>query len=198
MFAKDFRARAWQKLTGNWGIMLLVCLLYSIFITLLSYTFVGTLILGGPLMIGLVSAVLALVRTGNSRVELLFDGFKDNISNSIVAYLLYTVYLIGWSLLFVIPGIVKSYSYAMTFYVLRDNPSLTPTEAITRSREMMNGNKWRLFCLHFSFIGWILLSLVTCGIGLLFVMPYMQVAQAEFYESIKGDEAIPEINMFNV
>lgn len=198
MLAKDFRARAWQKLTGNWGIMLLICLLYSIFLALLSYTFVGTLILGGPLMVGLVSAVLALVRTGNSRVELLFDGFKDNISKSIVAYLLYTVYLIGWSLLFVIPGVVKSYSYAMTFYLLRDNPSLTPTEAITRSREIMNGNKWRLFCLHFSFIGWILLSLVTCGIGMLFVLPYMQVAQAEFYESIKGEDAVPEINMFSV
>lgn len=197
MFAKDFRVRAWQKLNGNWGVMLLICLLYGIFVGVLSYTFVGLLILGGPLMIGLVSATLSLTRTGNSKVELLFDGFKNNISTQIVTYLLYTVYLALWSLLFAIPGIIKSYSYAMTFYILRDNPTLTATEAITRSREMMNGNKWRLFCLHFSFIGWLLLSVITLGIGALFVTPYMQVAQAEFYESIKGEDTVPPIEMFN-
>jgi uncharacterized membrane protein len=93
-------------------------------------------------------------------------------------------------MLFIIPGIVKSYSSAMSYYIMCDNPEMGANEAITRSREMMNGHKWQLFCLHFSFIGWILLSMLTCGLLLFMVTPYMNAATAEFYEKLKRDEMI--------
>jgi uncharacterized membrane protein len=74
----------------------------------------------------------------------------------------------------------------MTLFILKDNPEMSATDAITESRRMMNGNKWRLFCLDFSFIGWILLSALTCGILYILVYPYMYAARAAFYESLKG------------
>ena len=89
-------------------------------------------------------------------------------------------------MLFFIPGLVKSYSYAMTFYIQKENPEMSGTEAITKSREIMHGNKWRLFCLDFSFVGWYLLSALTCGVLMIWVLPYHMAAHAAFYEEIKN------------
>lgn len=91
-----------------------------------------------------------------------------------------------WTLLFIIPGIVASYSYAMTGYILAEDPDLTASQAIQRSKEMMRGNRWRLFCLQLSFIGWIILCLFTFGIGNLFLNPYQTAADAAFYREISG------------
>lgn len=189
MYAKDYRRQAWQSLSGHWGSMVVIGLLYSILSAALAYTFVGSLLLSGVLMIGLCAATLSLLRTGDTRAEYLFDGFRSNLTNALVASLLYNVFILLWTMLFLIPGIVKSYSYAMTFYILRDNPDMPANDAITESRRMMNGNKFRLFCLHLSFIGWILLCPLTLGILTFFVVPYMQTAQAAFYESLKSEQA---------
>ena len=139
-------------------------------------------------MVGLTAVFLQLTRTGTTKIEYLFNGITTGFVNKMLGYILVTLYTLLWSLLFYIPGLVKGYSYAMTFYILNDNPEMSANDAITRSREMMDGHKWQLFCLHFSFIGWILLSILTCGILFLFVAPYMQAANAEFYEKLKNDE----------
>ena len=186
MFAQDYRKQARQALTGQWGTMAVIYLVYVVISGILAYTYVGNLLLGGVLMLGMTSVALSLLRTGTTRAEYLFDGFKINLTNALVASVLYNLYIILWSLLFVIPGIVKLYSYSMTFYILRDNPEMSANDAITASRQMMNGNKFRLFCLQLSFIGWILLACLTCGIGFFFVFPYMQTAQAAFYESLRA------------
>ena len=184
MFAKDYRKQAWQALSGQWGTMVIVCLLYSVLTAILAYTGIGSLLFSGVLMIGLSSATLSLLRTKQPRAEHLFDGFKLNLTNALLASVLYNVFIALWTMLFVIPGIVKTYSYAMTFYILRDNPDLPANDAITESRRMMNGNKFRLFCLHLSFVGWRILSAFTFGILLLWVVPYMETAQAAFYREI--------------
>ena len=189
MLAKDYRKQAWQALSGQWGTMVIICLLYSVLIAILSYTGIGSLLFSGVLMIGLSSVTLSLLRTKQPRAEYIFDGFKLNLTNALLASVLYNVFIVLWSMLFVIPGLVKTYSYAMTFYILRDNPDLPANDAITESRRMMNGNKLRLFCLHLSFIGWLILSAFTFGILLLWVIPYMQTAQAAFYESLKATDA---------
>ena len=92
-----------------------------------------------------------------------------------------------WSLLFLIPGIVKMFSYAMTPFILEENPELTANEAIDRSRAMMKGHKFDLFWLYLSFIGWFLLGMITLGVAYLWIYPYIQTATAAFYEDVKAD-----------
>lgn len=107
-------------------------------------------------------------------------------STAIAARFLQTLYVLLWTLLLVIPGIIAAYSYAMTGYILAEHPELTAGEAIHRSKEMMSGRRWRLFCLHFSFIGWRLLCSLTMGIGLLWLIPYEKASEAAFYREISG------------
>ena len=94
------------------------------------------------------------------------------------------LYVFAWSLLFIIPGIIAGYSYAMTRYILAERPELTAQEALEHSRTMMAGNRWRLFCLQLSFIGWDILAALTLGIGNLWLNPYKQAATAAFYRDV--------------
>ena len=192
MFAKDYRKAAWAKLSGNWTTVVVSYLLFTVLYGALSSTGIGALVFAGALSVGMSIILLQISRQGSSKIEALFDGFRKGLGNNIVAGILVGVFTFLWSLLFIIPGIVKSYSYSMTFYILADNPDMSPTDAINESRRMMDGNKWRLFCLDFSFIGWYLLSILTLGILLFWVDPYKMLAHAEFYESIKPQPAQDE------
>ena len=126
-------------------------------------------------------------RTGEDvKIEGLFDGFKD-YGRVFLTSLLQNIYTFLWTLLLIIPGIIKSIAYSQTFFVLKDNPELKNNAAIERSMAMMEGHKMEYFCLMLSFIGWILLSILTLGIGLLWVTPYMSTAMAHFYEYVKED-----------
>jgi uncharacterized membrane protein len=100
------------------------------------------------------------------------------------ASLLQGLFLFLWSLLLIIPGIIKSLSYSQTFFLLRDHSEYTMFEAITESRKMMNGYKWKYFLLGLSFIGWGILCLFTLGIGFLWLVPYVSTAMATFYNQI--------------
>ena len=88
-------------------------------------------------------------------------------------------------LLLIVPGIIASIRYSMTFFILIDNPNMTGQEAIDASCAMMEGHKWDFFCLMCRFIGWSILCLLTCGIGYFFLYPYIMAAQYEFYKQIK-------------
>lgn len=186
MFAKDYRKLAWSKLSGNWGTAILAMLIYMVIIGISSGVVVGPIVLAGILGVGLYGVYLGIIRGQETKLENLFDGFREGVVNNLLGGILVGVFTFLWSLLFFIPGIVKAYSYSMTFFILKDNPEMSAIDAITESRRMMNGNKWRLFCLDFSFIGWILLSALTCGILYILVYPYMYAARAAFYESLKG------------
>ena len=192
MTAKNYRKTAWAKLSGNWTTAVVAYLIYSVLLGVLSSTGVGTLIFSGVMSVGMSIVLMQISRAGTSKIESLFDGFRKGLGNNIVAGILVSLFTFLWSLLLIIPGIVKSYSYAMTFYILADNPDMSPTEAIDKSKEMMKGNKWRLFCLDFSFFGWYLLSFLTLGILLLWVNPYSMQARVEFYESLKPQTAQDE------
>lgn len=192
MFARDYRHAAWNKLSGNWSTVVVAYLIYSLLLGVLSYTGIGSLLLSGVLAIGMCVITLQISRLGKSGIESIFDGFRKGLGNNIVAGILVQIFTFLWTLLFIIPGIVKSYSYAMTYYILADNPDMAPTDAITESRKMMDGNKWRLFCLDLSFIGWYLLSILTLGILALWISPYNMMARAEFYESLKPQPAVDD------
>lgn len=148
------------------------------------------IVLGGPLTYGVTNYSLKVVRKEDSNTGDLFKGFSSIFGKSIGLFVLEFVYLLLWTLLFFIPGIIKSYSYSMSFYLLRDNPELDSEEAITRSRKLMKGHKWELFVFDLSFIGWIILSMLTLGIlALFFVGPWMTLAHAKFYDSIKDNDS---------
>ena len=148
-------------------------------------------------------------------------GFDHSYKNVVKVMFFRDLYTFLWSLLFVIPGIVKTYSYAMTPYIMSEHPSLTANEAITESRRIMDGNKWRLFCLDFSFIGWellcslplyaggflvlkyftdseamalslVLLLTIPLSIGFFFVRPYEEAAWATFYRDTTAAPTVPD------
>lgn len=114
------------------------------------------------------------------------EGFSD-YGHTFITLLLRDIFLVLWTCLFIIPGAIKSYSYRMVPYIIKDNPELSATETITKSREMMNGHKWRAFLLDLSFLGWILLGIVTIGIAfLLWTGPYMDSTDAALYLELKN------------
>lgn len=183
MTAKETRKKAWAALNNQWGNALLCFLLYAILIGAATFTIIGALLCGGPLTFGFQSFGLDVADGKKPSVTTIFDGF-NRLTQSILLFIGNTIYTALWSLLFVIPGIIKMLSYSMSYYILKENPDMTSAEARRKSMEIMRGNKGRLFCLAFSFIGWILLSAFTFGILMLWVAPYMQVAVAEFYRGI--------------
>ncbi len=156
------------------------------------------------LVIGIAYFILgSMVGVGYARFNLNLVDRKEVNIDSLFAYfsywkttaltrLLQGIYVFLWSLLLIIPGIVAGYSYAMTDYILAENPNMAATEAIERSKAMMNGNRWRLFCLQFSFIGWSILASLTFGIGNLWLTPYRQAATAAFYREISGTVYVAE------
>lgn len=111
--------------------------------------------------------------------------FDNNYKNVVKILFFRELYLLGWSLLFVIPGIVKGYEYLMVPYLLAENPNLTKEEAFALSKQMMMGHKWDAFVLDLSFIGWDILSSVTLGIlGIFYVQPYKCLTFAALYEEL--------------
>lgn len=120
--------------------------------------------------------------------EMLSAGFKEDYGRVLGIELLKSIFIVLWCLLLIIPGIIKSYAYAMTEFIAEDNPLLGPNECIDRSKAMMNGHKMDLFLLDLSYIGWILLGLLSLGIGFLWIRPWMQMAHVRFYEEIKQEQ----------
>ena len=189
MLAKDYRNLAWSKLIGKWKNPVLVTLIYlAIAAGCSSVTGIGwiiSIVISGPLVIGYYMIALRIFADEPIEIPILFEGFK-NFTNSLFLYLTNQVFIFLWSLLLIVPGIVKQYSYSMSYYIMIENPGMTPTEARAQSQIMMQGNKWRLFCLDFSFLGWLILSCLTLGILFLWIMPYMETAHAAFYNDIKS------------
>ena len=143
-------------------------------------------ILALPLTWGYQTLFLGAVRGGEATAKDMFEGYnKELFSRVLTTTLLYYVYVFLWSLLLLIPGCIKAYSYAMTPYILKDNPEMKNNAAIEESMRMMDGHKLELFLLDLSFIGWAILSILTCCIGFLWLVPYMNMARVNFYEDLK-------------
>ena len=150
--------------------------------------FLGMILVIGPFLVGYVNSFKKLLVEGDDRITAnsFREGFKP-YWRSVWAYLFRGILITLWSLLLIIPGIIKSLSYAMTMYIVKDHPELTVNEAIDLSKDMMYGHKYDLFYLYISFIGWYLLSILTLGIGTFWLMPYIETAQASFYEDVKAE-----------
>ena len=144
-----------------------------------------------PVSVGYANALRRLlVYKDNSLVPNTFHIAFDGYWRKVWAMLWMEILISLWSLLLVIPGIIKAFSYAMTPFILEDNPELTAVECIHRSRMMMRGHKFDLFWLWLSFIGWGILCIFTAGIGFLWLVPYIETSNAAFYEEVKADYAL--------
>ncbi len=115
-------------------------------------------------------------------------GFSPYYWRTVGTMILRNIYICLWTLLLVIPGIIKWYSYAMVPYIIADEDDISPRQAITLSRKMMDGNKWKLFVLQLSFIGWFALSVLTFGlVGAFYTNPYYYSTMAQFYLTVKEE-----------
>ena len=191
------RAKAREQLGGKifgktWMMALLAIFVASAIVSAGSAFVIVGVLLQGFLMVGLARIFLKLSRRGGE-IDLadLFSG-TDKLSDNLLLGLMYNLFIALWSLLFIIPGIVKSYAYRMAFYIKHDNPDYDWKKCIDESRKLMNGNKWRLFTLDLSFLGWLIVGALCFGVGTLWVQPYMTAAEANFYEDLVKNSAITE------
>ena len=197
------------------GIIITVFILILLFAVIWS---LALMVVGGAAKLGYARYNLHLIDGKKASLADLISQFH-RLLDGFLMQLLQGLYLFLWSLLFIIPGIIKAYSYAMTPYIMSEKPHLSVNEAITESRRIMDGNKWRLFCLEWSFIGWWLLCALplvigvagSVGLGILtenpfwvlaflpsllpvwaafcFLRPYNEAAWAAFYRDVSAESA---------
>ena len=186
---KELMAEARESLSGNWGLAIATFLVYGIIISIFQVIpTVGSvlaLFIAGPMLVGVSMFSLSLSRGESARLEQIFEGFK-NYGTVLGAYLLMVLFIFLWMLLLIIPGIIAAIAYSQTFYILAEDDTIGSMDALKKSKEMMDGYKWKYFCLGLRFIGWALLCILTLGIGFLWLSPYIQISYAKFYEDIKA------------
>ena len=198
--------QALNSLKGKWGIAIGAWLVFFILTEFqigwewqgdhggnykVALKIVG-LIIGGPLSLGYTTLILLISRNQKPDFAILFCGFK-RFGTSFAAYLLRIIFIILWTLLLIIPGIIACLRYSQTFYILSEDKNIGPLEAISKSREMMVGNNWKLFCLYFRFIGWFILCIVTLGFAGLYVGPYFSQSRTNFYNDLIIDNLTEKI-----
>ena len=207
---QDLKNAALEALRGNWApavVCTIIYLLLSIGISLLqpniddptaaltgvqkimmvAYVLLLFLVMV-PLGVGYYQAFKVLFTDGDNKLtancfRLSFGNYFKNVA----AYLLMCLFIFLWTLLLIIPGIIKALAYSMTPFILKDFPELSVNQAINLSQKMMKGHKFDYSWLGLSFIGWILLGLLTLGIGYIWLIPYMYTSYAAFYEEVKKE-----------
>ncbi len=194
----EIKTRAKAALGGNifhnnWLMVLLVLLVQGLLLSIAGSVIsgIGSLLVTGPLAYGISVILLKKVRT-DEKVDFanLFKGFTEDFGQNLALGLLIGLFVALWSLLFVIPGIVKSYAYSMAFYIKADHPDWDWRACLNESKRITQGHKMELFVLDLSFLGWYWVGSLCLGVGVLWVYPYHETAKALYYEEMKGVPAI--------
>lgn len=196
----NLKEKAKQQISGNIGVFLLMYIVITAIILLL-----GVIPAAGGLLSFVAAAIfemqyiiifLALSNGIQPEFKNLFDIFSNSrlCGNAILLYILTSVFTFLWSLLLFVPGVIKALSYSMAPYILAENEYyMSPQDAIKESMRIMEGHKMDLFILELSFIGWFLLTSITCGIAGIYVIPYYQATLTNFYKEIKDTSEQPKI-----
>ena len=195
MTRQEIKEWSKQKIKGNmWtilGAILIANLVSSItsVITVENEFVALAITIGGGVLsfimqIGLVKYMINFITDKQNEIEVLFSKFKD-WKQATVVYLHQFINVFLWTLLFIIPGIIKGYAYSLVTYILADNSKISSKEVLKLSEEMMNGHKMQLFTLELSFVGWHLLAILTLGILEIWLIPYQQTATAKFLLDVK-------------
>ena len=192
-----------HRLFGNvWITLLVASLIYSIIVSIpssigtalpgyskyyIGWIFsIGTIVLSGPMGYGITRMFVKTAR-GDKKIDYmdLFIGFKEDFQNTLLLGLLRGIFVFLWSLLLIVPGVIKAYAYSMSSYIQQDSEDKEWRKCLDLSSEMMYGYKWKLFLLDLSFIGWYIVGLLCLGVGVLWVNVYHSMAKAHFYEELK-------------
>lgn len=194
----EIMKKARKCLNGRWGASIGVCIIYFLIFSglgistfgiwnyLVYLIIVGMIVpffFGGVFLLGLNMFFLSVAREKEVKASILFEGFT-NLGNAFWTNFLMNGLVFLWSILLIIPGIIARYSYAMTYYLMADDPSIRPLDAIRKSKQLMKNNRLKLFCLHLKFIGWFFLSCITFGIGFFYLGPYFSTSEAIFYNEL--------------
>lgn len=188
------RAQLGNQIFGNtWLIAVVVAVIQTAIAYLVNAIPVigqiASLLLSGPVAYGVSAMFLKQTRTGEKMdIGDIFNGFREDFSNTFLIGLMTTIFTMLWSLLFIIPGIVKALSYSMAMYIKVDHPDYDWKQCIDESQRMMQGHKGELFVLNLSFIGWMIVGACCAGIGGFWVNAYMQAATSQFYENLRRSE----------
>ncbi|AEE16475.1 DUF975 family protein [Treponema brennaborense] len=185
---KELKANAKKQIKGNVGTFFGLSIVIGLIISISGITAIGPLLLAGAFSVGIAMFSLEVVRQKKGNFNTGFKGFKQ-FGSSFVATLLMNIFICLWSLLLFIPGIIATLRYSMTYFILADNPEMSGSEAIKKSKEIMKGHKGELFVLLFSFFWWYVLCLITFGLAAIYVSPYIHATIANLYEQIKGEPA---------
>lgn len=146
-----------------------------------------SILIAGPIAFGQAKYFLKASNKEDPQITETLDGINTFV-DSLVAYIMITLLTLLWSLLFIIPGVIKAFAYSQTFFILVENPGMSGMDALRKSEEMMRGHKKELFLLQLSFFWWIIVVMLTFGLAAFYVMPYMQSVNAEFYKKLKTEE----------
>lgn len=197
----NLRALGRNALTGKWGMGVLGTLIFFALTTvpaiILDEIFGGGLaepspissiysfLIAGPMMLGYAMFAISIFRKRETSPAEVFYGF-ERFGKAFGLYIVTSIFIALWTVLLIVPGIIAAIRYSMSFYILADNPNIGIMDAINESKRLMNGNKWKFFCLNLSFIGWAILCLFTMGIGFLWLAPYFEVTMIAFYDIANG------------
>ena len=202
--------QAREALSGRWGLAVGTFLVYTLIVALLSSysslfirisdigdisrtgyvitisSSILLLLIIGALEFGAATFALAIARKKEAKLNMIFCGF-NHYGKTLGLCLLMALFVFLWMLLLIIPGIIAALSYSMAYFIMSDDPNIGVMEAIDKSKKMMYGYKWKYFCLGLRFIGWMILGILSLGIGLLWIIPYIYISYAKFYEDLKAN-----------
>ena len=191
--SSEYKSLARANLKGNWTFPVLTVLVYVLFSLTSEIPMVGFLIalcILLPMRYTYKQLFLEFKRGERDNMVGRLFGFFKHYTTAFATAFMVALYTFLWSLLLVIPGIIKAISYSQTYYIAKDYPEYSVDQCIEASMAMMRGHKGEYFMLFLSFIGWILLGILTCGIALLWVCPYMEVTFAHYYEDLKQEHPV--------
>ena len=176
--------RAKAQLSGNWVNVAIGSLIYIALMFVAGSTYILELVVYGPLVFGYYLYIACNIDRHENNFNLLFKGF-ERFTDTLIAGLLYSLAVgVGCALL-IVPGIILACGFSMTFFIMVDEPEISGVDALSKSWNMMSGHKWDYFCLMLRFLGWIILAILTCGIGFVLLTPYMTATSLNYYRKLR-------------
>lgn len=174
---------------GNYAIDVNSLIRLWIIITIISWLY--SIFLGHTILIGAYKYLILSIKE-NPSTSTLFDFFKTSYWNIVKVMFFYQLKIVLWTLCFIVPGIIKAYEYCMVPYILAEHPEMESADVFGRSRMLTQNNKLNIFVLEISFIGWLFLGMMCCGIGILFVSPYIDITMTHLYLKLKEIHGIDQ------